>query len=442
MKRSSTKTGPVPDHQKRLKYNSLLGNAVWNYAYDELPNDILANIWACVVNKPGFGRAHRSIKKFARVASTELDKWLKQKEKIPTDVARRLLFKFDDIDLRRLQLTEPVHLSLTSNDSEGAERDIDPTSSNPLAATDPVGNAAADNLFNTDEYSSNNVESSDSDNFVALDTAKFDLDNLPNKTTFFDEETRLEVDPRTGFFKERPSFRKVIRKWARSEFGVKKASVTRFLHMMHRYKPLINDTDYDKANKNGIPRTADTLVRIPPNEHKFVIRDLQLYDLVKDEFPADETVVGLNVPDTDVEGDDSSSSDEEEETEIIVDEATVVDCSAPPVCDDSDGADDEFEEETDEEVIIDPSMPEWKLLRDDITKTMKSDETKMSNKPNQKMVYFGLENILTCSNSAGNIHKGSYFNFLRAIALLDPTALTDEVVDRVFPKNSKVHDTH
>jgi hypothetical protein len=293
----------------------------------------------------------------------------------------------------------------------------------------PDFSSAAENMNQGgEEENESSGEDDDEVNFMATQFSALEMESVP--VIRYDSNGN-EIDPLTGFPKPRHTLAQVLRLWKRNELTVSKSSVTRLLRLLHRYKPEISRMDYVN---NKIPRKADTLLRIPESEHKYVIRDFDTYDYKLDEFPRGENEDDANEmlsfddavdaplgDNCDVEDDDADSISTDDSVDMaIVDSITENNeynrCIG--VADD------------------DRNSPEH--YDDDIIDAMASDEENEVDRDLYKMVYFGLENILTCSNSAGNIQKGAYFNYLRAIALLDDNALTDDVVNRLFPKNSKV----
>jgi hypothetical protein len=208
------------------------------------------------------------------------------------------------------------------------------------------------------------------------------------------------------------------------------------LKKLHRDKPTIDEREY---SDKSIPRKAETLVARKKGENNYVIRDLTKYDFVKDDFPDEQDDVNNTVIiDEDEESDsaesDTSSSEEEdngESAQLFVISDTTIDNAG----DDGDTESDNGKRNEYLACCV-PNDEEWKDDGEKIGVEIK--KAKGEWKGDQKMVYFGLENILTGKNSAGNIHKASYFNYLRAIAMLDRKSLTDEMVDRLFPRNKQV----
>jgi hypothetical protein len=190
-------------------------------------------------------------------------------------------------------------------------------------------------------------------------------------------------------------------------------------------------------------------------KNNYVIRKFEEYDYKEDDFPENS---GTTLPDSDDsdeenpvlfdnddESDDQSSDDDEDTNGIEVVQGIE---RIPQIQNDGEDSgnegdrdvDDHDSDEGDEFVpipgIVLPATVNQMV--NDVTDKMEELAEKGVAKDTHEMVYLGLENILTFSNSAGNIQKGAYVNYLRAIALLDQHALTDDLVNRLFPPNSKV----
>jgi hypothetical protein len=208
---------------------------------------------------------------------------------------------------------------------------------------------------------------------------------------------------------------KVLRYWKKRDFTVSKGSLNRLLQDMHFFQPEITKRDYAE---NNLPRKADTLLKIAESQHKYHIRDFSKYNYVLDDWPKRSVIDDVFA--------DETSSDDDDNNESNDDDDSSSDDRSPS----NNAAEDSSEDDT-------PTCADYCLdMKRHIAK--ENAKAKDTSSDIHKMVYFGLENILTCSNSAGNIQKGSYLNYLRAIALFDPHALTDDVVNRIFPKSCKV----
>lgn len=72
---------------------------------------------------------------------------------------------------------------------------------------------------------------------------------------------------------------------------------------------------------------------------------------------------------------------------------------------------------------------------DDVKKCIAKEELKVD-QPLQEMCYFGIENVLRGINPGIFDMKG-YENVLKVISVLDETALSDDFVDRLFPKTAE-----
>jgi hypothetical protein len=405
----------------------------------------------------GRGWKPRRVEQYKKLCIPELKKWIHLNHNIPRDIAYRLSSTFSDRDLLRLGLKElvsrsladAIHVDNMSSMSPDENTDSPITNDIPInnsvsmsemtdAASDPVAEnteTAVVEIYNADEVNLPQCEvdtdSSGDEEGMNYLTSQFSALEMSIPVIRYDTKGN-EIDPLTGFPKRSHSLDEVLGFWARNELTVHRASVTRLLTHLHRYKLEISKMDY--AHKK-LPRKAETLMRLPKSEHKYVIRDFDEYDYSIDDFPAEKNY--RNAEDNESSSgnaEDVSGGFGDDQESYVDDEASDIENS---IIDTVDGASvNEYNRCIGVFDDDDRNSPEH--YDDDIINAMASDEENEVDKDSHKMVYFGLENILTCSNSAGNIQKGPYFNYLRAIALFDDGALTDEVVNRLFPKNSKV----
>jgi hypothetical protein len=418
-------SGPVDDDvAKKWKFSSLKDGEVWTFGYEFLPNEVFFKLTECILNKPCLGRDSRTIKRYKKITITELKKWLELKQTIPREIAQRISAKVCGRDLRRLKLAEAVSFAelggggtinsynnLTTDHDTAVLEEVDlqhmnQESSTSSALEENIVHPVVDININAD----NEMESADDDEAEYLATHFSTLEQIAPVIRY--DSSGNELDPMTGFPKPRCTLAKVLRHWKKRELSVSKGSLNRLLKDLHTFQPEISKQDY--AEKT-LPRKAETLLQIPESEHKYHIRRFCEYDYVKDDWPEknNEDSYANDESDDNRKGseDDSSTDDDDDDDN------------------DDDGVSGEYDE-TPKSADYDADMKSHRVKEDAKAKSTSSDI--------HQMVYFGLENILTCSNSAGNIQKGPYFNYLRAIALFDPHALTDAVVDRLFPKNCKV----
>jgi hypothetical protein len=452
----------MSDETKIWKYNSLKDDEVWSSSYEFLPNDIIVKITECIVNKRSHtSHSKRSMDSNREISFPQLRNWIVLKQVIPRDIALRLSIKLSNRDLRRLQLAKPVAFAITQGfvDRNELEEDLIPQPGESIAmpvnqqqtevlesestgASEFVADATYDPEIADNDESLSKDSSESSDEYVRPED--FTDSHLQNVPTIRFDQLGNEIDPITGFLKVKPSFPSVVTHWLANELAVPKAAGDRLLALLRRYQPEITRLDYVE---NNILAKSESLLK--KKDCRYVIRDFRLYDLKLDEFQ-DETehLLSSSSSDDDDESengvannpaelvssgngleDDEVESDNDRTIEIVVQQERPDNEDEMADCDDED--DDEVES---------PNKPVWTDYVKDINDFMKTKAKKEGNstKLNHKMVYFGLENILTFSNSAGNIQKCAFVNCLRAIALLDENALTDEIVDRLFPKNSKV----
>jgi hypothetical protein len=462
MKRSSLVAFLQTNAEKKLKYTSLNSNEVWDFDYDLLPDEVIAKVAACVTNKACNGSLACTKNKYRLTCSSALRSWVQRKEEIPREVALRLIGKLSNADLQRLQLWAPVQQALSMLGNDALSNNLATDTSCEVSVSHVVENHHQPSPFNRDDECVYDFDLDEiTTRYAALSTNGVDFKVM--STTMFDDELDFAIDPLSGSCRYRPSFKQVIRLWAINEMTVSKACVTRLLHLMHIYQPTIELFEY---GNNSIPRHADTLLYIQKTKRSYVIRDFNDYDYENDDFPGTD-LVEITV------GGDEVEEVVEEELEVIPDEEEVEEDIEELDQQEGENAEDEGEEENCEELLEigdcppdlfnnesgsegdDPesddsesgetvrklrnNIPDIDDYAADIEEHVKELIGGAAEKRRQKMVYFGLENILTCSNSAGNIHKGSYINFLRAVALMDETALTDTVVNRIFPPNTKVN---
>jgi hypothetical protein len=412
--------------QKKWKYSGLKDGEVWKFDYELLPEEVLIKIAECVTNKKCTGRSSNAIRLYRSTVSSNLNSWVVQKNPIPTDVACRLLKNLSVADRSRLQLSALIETALNGL--------------NTSAAADEPGQITVENsIISVQEFSDEpNLDDSDFEDDYEHRPCSTRLSTIPSLAALDNDDN--EEDPYTGFFKKRVTWTQVARQWYYDEPTVGPSALTRFLQKMHRYQPTISSIEY--TNKS-IPRKAETLVSIKKEDRKYVIRDFTTYDYVLDDFPGDGNTSKkrTSVIDDDVESDSADSDTSQSSLEDVPDEAAPVGLFANPhIATDlnTDGDAELSDADKNNEYFAGgiPDDEDWKDDGEEIGNELKKEEGEW--KANQKMVYFGLENILTGTNSAGNIHKASYYNYLRAIALLDPKALTDKMVDRLFPINSEV----
>jgi hypothetical protein len=233
-------SGPVKDDVvKKWKFSSLQGGEVWTFGYELLPNDVLAVIAECILNKPCLGRSDaRTIKKYKQIAIPELKKWLELKQMIPREIAQRLSAKVCKRDLRRLKLAEAVlcallgsgginsnNLTITDDDTaaniplveeldlqmrhdESSTRASVPTTDCHLQENilQPVVNITIRNAENemdsADDYD-------DEANYLATHFSA--LEQIAPVILY--DASGNELDPMTGFPKPRCTLAKVLRYW-------------------------------------------------------------------------------------------------------------------------------------------------------------------------------------------------------------------------------------
>jgi hypothetical protein len=442
----SSRRGIIPDDVKRRwKYNSLAKGSVWTCGYDLLPDDIIAKLAQCILNKPCVGRSKTPMNRYKEVCTTELNKWKVHKQPIPKDIAFRLRMKCATRDLERLQLTDAVADGLTSGDSTKQliipnQEPVELMEINQYHQEEDIPQASGEP--SNHEVREDDAELSDgswedcADPFLPTEFST--LMQITPSIRY--DKSGNEIDPFTGFPVPKITLKKVIGIWKRREIGMRNAPLTRLLKLLNHYKPEISKRDYLQRQ---LPKTCATLMKPTEVEPTFVIRDFDLYDYELDDFPEDaETSCCFESDSAEEDDEDSSSTDESDDQssdddttgiEIVLEE---VECVQEEV-DVEDNSSDGNEGDDDEEIVtIKPATA--RHLISDVTEFTAEVAVLEVNRDLHKMVYFGLESILTCSNSSGNIQKGAYINFLRGIALLDEYALTDTLVNRLFPPNSKV----
>jgi hypothetical protein len=420
MKRSSL--GFRTNIQKRWKYNSLKSGQFWKFGYELLPDEVIAKITECISDKPCRGRATLTLNQYRDVASKELNCWVREKIPIPVNIARRLFQKLTADECFRLQLTKPIQVSLSASNVIPSRSTITYEPSEESLVE--VGDQLSDGYSSEDDFDIEEPEHRPSTTReLGTSLRQYEQDH-----------SDIDIDPSTGMYIIRPTITQIFQRWLANELTVSKRAFSRLLRLMHRYRPTIDVIDYSDET---IPTTADALLTIKRSEHNYIIRDFEQYDAVLDDFPDNcegFTTTGSDESESEVEEDDEEE-DEQEDKELI----EIGDCPRTLFNDSGNEGDDRSSEDDSEEVpVVLRHLPNSEDYADDM-KQYRSDRIGGGvEQISQKMVYFGLENILTLSNSAGNLNKGSYCNFLRAIAIMDETSLTDEMVDRLFPAKSEV----
>jgi hypothetical protein len=449
--------GPIPDDvRRRWKYHSLEKGCVWTGAYNLLPDDIIAKLTECIVNKPCIGRQKTPMNKYKSICIPVLLKWVVEKKVIPHEIAFRLQMKLSTRDLERLQLIDAVSKGLASADALDVAPPIIPNQQQPVESMD-ISHDYQEHQEDTPQASGAPSNNEQEDDESVEDCADYSF--TPTEFSTLQEfipsirydVSGNEIDPLTGFAKPKITLAKVLHVWKKRELEVCGAPVTRLLRLLNQTKPEISKRDYAARQ---LPKTCATLMKTAESKNTYIIRKFHEYDYKADDFPEN---AGTTLPDSDSDdsdeenpvlsdnGSDDQSSDDDEDTngiEVVqgIERIPQIQNDGEDSGNEGDRDVDDRDDEGDEFV----PMPDIVLpatvnqMTNDVTDTMEDLAAKGVVKDTHEMVYLGLENILTLSNTAGNIQKGAYVNYLRAIALLDQHALTDDLVNRLFPPNSKV----
>jgi hypothetical protein len=360
--------------------------------------------------------------------------------------------------LERLQLIDAVSKGLASADALDVAPPIIPNQQQPVESVD-ISHDYQEHQEDTPQASGapSNNEQEDDESLEDYADYSFTPTEFSTLQQFIPsvryDESGNEIDHLTGFPKPKITLGKVLHVWKKRELGVNSAPVTRLLRLLNQTQPEISKRDYAARQ---LPKTCATLMKTAELKNNYVIRKFEEYDYKEDDFPENS---GTTLPDSDDsdeenpvlfdnddESDDQSSDDDEDTNGIEVVQG--IERVPPELQNDGEDSgnegdrdvDDHDSDEGDEFVpipgIVLPATVNQMV--NDVTDKMEELAEKGVAKDTHQMVYLGLENILTFSNSAGNIQKGAYVNYLRAIALLDQHALTDDLVNRLFPPNSKV----
>jgi hypothetical protein len=373
------------EHLKRQKYGCMKDGEVLQDVY-MLPNSLLIILCEAIKNKQCVAVEQATIRKYRKTVQDAIDRW-RRDQFVPREIAVKLFLRLSSVDLERLQIHSIVSSAI--NNSSDPDHNI-PTS---------LSEASSDELFGEFIYGGHPLSTSFSAPLPSV------VDELCAPSN---DDEDYELDSRTGFFKERPKFKQVITEWGSAEFGVSRAALDRLLKRLHGQKPMLTDADYKK-----LPKSGKRLLHVKKRHRNILYRDFSNFDNDLDEFVSDDEENHENIESSD----DSSDTDDD----------TPYDADDPGDSSDS-SLEDEFENEEEEAYNYDKDVADFAREKNQLPKTDK-----------QRMVYFGVENILAAKKATGLLHKTNYHNFLKSIAVLDNTSLTDKVIDRIFRSDSQVY---
>ena len=241
------------------------------------------------------------------------------------------------------------------------------------------------------------------------------------------------------------SLPKIIRDWSCSPetIGAPYRVFTDLLQRIHFHKPNFR---YDKEKKN-VPETGEGLCRLPKAEYANIkFRDLLLYSKEDNDFLEIEPSSTNNserMPPRVNMGSRAGSETAANTAQSTTVAAADVDDGEEDIADSSSGSDDSSS--SDDELAAEgddsdpdyarnpgvPHRPEEVVHRGGGVEEQMTFEEE-SKKGYQQMAYFGIQNVLTGKNP-GLRNDVLLVNTLKAIAVLNDKALSDEVVDFLFP---------
>jgi len=220
--------------------------------------------------------------------------------------------------------------------------------------------------------------------------------------------------------------------------GTKRSHVTKLLKIIHKLKPA------DVTNLHELPVTASGLLSVSTRQRKFITyRNLNDFDNKNNRYPSSQYVSDASSSDDDESNQDSqlesNSLSSNRERKRIKCSTSATDSSHQRRNGNQQHDDDASESDTydgdadeDDEDISDEDSERRIFIRDGNKLVERANIIGAHKKLISKMVYFGIENILSGRMAGGHLHRGEYLNYVRAISLIDEHAFTDKFVERAF----------